>query len=103
MGAVKRALKLIRRRPWEQCDRYEMEALWKSDRYHNHSLSLLRHQGQNVTQGSMEHKSEENMTILVGGEETQSRFAAIRGRDSQEMVEREKIGDRALTTFSENR
>ena len=42
------------------------------------------------------------MTIVVGGE-AQSRFAAIRGRDSQEMVEREKIGDRALTTFSENR
>ena len=49
MGAVKRALKLIRRRPWEQCDRYEMEALWKSDRYHKHSLSLLRHHWQNVT------------------------------------------------------
>ena len=50
------------------------------------------------------------MTIVVGGEETQSRFAAIRGRDSQEMVEREKrggrgvkIGERTLTTFSEKR
>ena len=45
------------------------------------------------------------MTIVVGGEETQSRFAAFKrwGRDSQEMVEREKIGDRALTTFLENR
>ena len=45
------------------------------------------------------------MTIVVGGEETQSRFAAIRrwGRDSQEMVEREKMGDRASTTLSENR
>ena len=34
------------------------------------------------------------MTIVVGGEETQSRFAAIRGRDSQEMVERKREGDR---------
>ena len=93
MGAVKRALKLIRRRPWEQCDRYEMEALWKSDRYHNHSLSLSSSSPlaeRDRVQWNINGTSEENMTVVVGGEEAQSRFAAIKGRDSQEMVEREK-------------
>ena len=91
MGAVKRALKLIRRRPWDQCDRYEMEALWKSDRYHKHSLSSSSPRAErDKVQWNIDGTSEENMTIVVGGEETQSRFAAIKGRDSQEMVEREK-------------
>ena len=84
MGAVKRALKLIRRRPWEQCDRYEMEALWKSDRYHKHSLSLPRHHWQNVTQGSIKHKWHQQGKV---GGATKYRFAAIKrggGRQSRD-------------------